>query len=706
MSGNKGARTYARPDCAVFRKTAEAFGGLSNMAPGFPVRVNGIRVLTIEALYQASRFPHLPDVQRLIIDQHSPMTAKMVSKPHRKDSREDWDNVRIKVMRWCLRLKLSQHWSKFSQLLLSTGDRAIVEDSRKDDFWGAVPSEGDTLVGLNVLGRLLMELREEIKAGAELRRVEPPAIPDFTLFGETLQLVDFRTDKNAVPDPGSSDGKLLRDEFTLRLFESESATTSAATTSSGASLDKRPAIIANLKPHAKYKRAGLPWLDSIPAHWEMVPNRALMGDQRKTVGRDAKDYILLSLTLRGVIARDMVNPKGKFPAQFDTYKIVRPDDFVFCLFDIDETPRGVGLSPLKGMITGAYDVLSPRDIDPRFLYHYYLFVDEGKLMKPLYTGLRKTIPRGVFASLKAPWPPPDEQDAIVKFLEHANRKIDRLVRVKRKMIGLLNEQKQALIHRIVTKGARTDVSLRQSGLPWLGAIPTHWELRKLKFEMSFCGGGTPSKANAAYWNGNIPWVSPKDMKFDIINDTQDHITQRAVAESSTNLVKAGSLLMVVRSGILQRMIPVALCAREVALNQDMKALTSRGNIIPDYFVLLVRACEKWLIVEWTKQGATVESIEHQFLANTKVPIPSLDEQREIIRYAEKESAPLTTAIIRSRREIELLIEYRTRLTADIVTGKLDVREAAAKLTAQPTAPGAEPVTDELVEEIEAEGVEA
>src|SRR5262245_52754392 len=131
-------RTYLRAECVVFRKTNEAFGGLSNMAPGFPVRINGVLVYTIEALYQACRYPHRPEIQQLIIGQHSPMTAKMVSKPYRKDSRQDWNRVRVKVMRWCLRVKLAQHLSKFSQILLATEARPIVEDSRKDDFWGAI----------------------------------------------------------------------------------------------------------------------------------------------------------------------------------------------------------------------------------------------------------------------------------------------------------------------------------------------------------------------------------------------------------------------------------------------------------------------------------------------------------------------------------------------------------------------------------------
>lgn len=183
-------RTYERGQSIVFLKTHEAFGGLSNMASGFPLRISGIRIFTSEALYQACRFPHLPKVQRLIIGQTSPMTAKMKSKPYRHDSRPDWEQVRVNIMRWCLRIKLAQNWDKFCELLLATGDRPIVEESHKDSFWGAKPVDEYTLVGMNVLGRLLMELREAIKAGEqELLRVEPLAIPNFVIDGRPIEPV-------------------------------------------------------------------------------------------------------------------------------------------------------------------------------------------------------------------------------------------------------------------------------------------------------------------------------------------------------------------------------------------------------------------------------------------------------------------------------------------------------------------------------------
>jgi type I restriction enzyme, S subunit len=180
--------TYDRDSSVVFLKTDEPFGGLSNMAGGFPLRVNGARILTSEALYQACRFPHRPDVQQLIIEQKSPMAAKMKSKPHRKDTRSDWESVRVSIMKWCLQVKLAQHSSSFAALLESTGDRPIVEESRNDDFWGAKRVDDLTLSGSNVLGHLLMELRAALrqKGAATMRVVHPLAIPDFLLYGQPI----------------------------------------------------------------------------------------------------------------------------------------------------------------------------------------------------------------------------------------------------------------------------------------------------------------------------------------------------------------------------------------------------------------------------------------------------------------------------------------------------------------------------------------
>jgi type I restriction enzyme S subunit len=182
--------TYCRAECAVFCKTAELWGEFSNMAAGFLLLVNGRYVRTSEALYQACRFPHLPEVQREIIDQASPMSAKMKVKPHRDNSRPDFDELRIEIMWWALRVKLACNYRAFSKILRASGERPIVEESHKDTFWGAKPRRGEeeTLVGQNLLGRLLMALRERVllHEAKELCVVEPLQIENFLLFGQPI----------------------------------------------------------------------------------------------------------------------------------------------------------------------------------------------------------------------------------------------------------------------------------------------------------------------------------------------------------------------------------------------------------------------------------------------------------------------------------------------------------------------------------------
>lgn len=195
-------RQYDIRNVVSFKKTTEKWGELSNMCAGFPVVVNDIPIKSVEALYQACRFPDLPDVQRKILEQSSPMTAKMVGKPHIAETRKDWDQVRVLIMKWVLRVKLAQNWDAFSKVLLESADKEIVELSNKDPFWGAKPLEGSIFLGVNALGRLLMELREHIKAinKEKFMSVAPLKIENFKLYGENISFV-YESDKKKIEPP-------------------------------------------------------------------------------------------------------------------------------------------------------------------------------------------------------------------------------------------------------------------------------------------------------------------------------------------------------------------------------------------------------------------------------------------------------------------------------------------------------------------------
>lgn len=183
-------RRYNKKEVITFRSTREVYGGLSNMAAGYTIFVNGIKISSSEALYQACKFPYNPEVQHEIINQKSPMTAKMISRKNNRLVRKDWEEIRVKIMRWCLEVKLTQNWELFSNVILLTGNKNIVEFSAKDKIWGATDIGNGYLEGVNALGRLLMELREKfIKDENVYYCVEPLSINDFLLYENKIDWV-------------------------------------------------------------------------------------------------------------------------------------------------------------------------------------------------------------------------------------------------------------------------------------------------------------------------------------------------------------------------------------------------------------------------------------------------------------------------------------------------------------------------------------
>lgn len=207
---------------------------------------------------------------------------------------------------------------------------------------------------------------------------------------------------------------------------------------------------------------------------------------------------------------------------------------------------------------------------------------------------------------------------------------------------------------------------KNSGVEWLGEVPVHWDLTKLKHLASFSGGGTPSRDNPAFWNGKIPWVSPKDMKAELIEVAEEFITDEGLLGSSTSLVPPGRVLMVVRSGILKHTIPVATNKVAVALNQDMKALAFKNRATHRFFLRWVQGLNDELLLAWSKQGATVESIEQAYFAETVVPLPSDTEQVAIATFLDRETTKLDTLIATQEKLIELLQEKRQALISHAV----------------------------------------
>ena len=425
-----------------------------------------------------------------------------------------------------------------------------------------------------------------------------------------------------------------------------------------------------MTPYPTYKPTGLPWLPQIPEHWKLVRNKNVLSEQKDIVGENASQYNLLSLTLSGVILRDMENCKGKFPAEFDSYKIIHPGNIIFCLFDIDETPRGVGLSPHAGMITGAYDVFSINISEPRFLFYYYLNIDNQKALKPYYTGLRKVVNVSRFLGLQFPVPPPDEQAQIVRYLDSMTAKINKLIRAKKKQIALLQEQKQAIINQAVTKGLNPNAEMKDSGNPDIGLIPTHWELKIFSKISRIVRGASPRPAgDSRFFHGmDIPWITVAELTKDdnkYLFCTKEYLTFAGQQQSRT--VSVGTLLLSNSGATLG--VPKILKITGCINDGSVAFLSPKENIDYMYYSL------KWQTNRLRKlvAGYGQPNLNTTIVKNICIAIPPLQEQQEIVKYLDAQNQKINSMIDSCIKEISLQIEYKNSVISSVVTGQVDVR---------------------------------
>ena len=210
------------------------------------------------------------------------------------------------------------------------------------------------------------------------------------------------------------------------------------------------AVTKGLSPKVPMKDSGTAWQGKVPAHWEKFRNKNELIPKVNHIGDNPNKLPMLSLTKKGIIVRDLDSGKGKFSADESKFLIVEPGDFVFCHYDIQETPRTVGLSTHLGYITGSYNVYGYKGTNSRFFYYLHEYFDDGKLLCPLYRGLRNTIRQDRFLSMQIFLPPADEQAAIVSYLDKKCAEIDELVARQEQIIEKLKELKTSTIAHVVT----------------------------------------------------------------------------------------------------------------------------------------------------------------------------------------------------------------------------------------------------------------
>lgn len=422
-----------------------------------------------------------------------------------------------------------------------------------------------------------------------------------------------------------------------------------------------------MEKYKEYKDSGVQWIGEIPSHWEERKAKYVFVPRKTVVGNRSNEYELLSLTLQGVIKRDMENPTGKFPSSFDSYQEVHTGDFVFCLFDNEETPRTVGLSNHEGMITGAYDVFECKvpDALSKYILYYYLTIDDSKLMKPIYRGLRKTIPYDSFMSYRIPLPPLPEQEKIVSYIESKTSKIDEYIAEKEKEVKLLNELKESEIANVVTKGLNPDVRMKDSGVSWIGMIPENWDIKRLS-QISF----EHFISNKEVHHQNLLSLSYGRIIRKDINTTDGLLP---ASFDTYQIVEDGNIVM--RLTDLQndhKSLRVGLAKEEGIITSAYVCLGVNNSVVPDYLYYVLHSYDIKKLF-YSMGGGLRQNLNWQGLKKLDIPLPPLDEQRAIVDYINEKCSKITSLISELESEIEYLKEYKQRLIADCVTGQVNVQ---------------------------------
>jgi type I restriction enzyme S subunit len=278
------------------------------------------------------------------------------------------------------------------------------------------------------------------------------------------------------------------------------------------------------------------------------------------------------------------------------------------------------------------------------------------------------------ASLKVSAPDYTLQTKIANFLDYETAKADTLIEKQKQLIQLLKEKRQAVISHAVTKGFDPKVKMRESRIEWLGDVPAHWALSQPRFVCSFVGGGTPMKENPEFWDGDIPWVSPKDMKKDYISTAQDKITPAALSQSAVKLIGAGAVLIVVRGMILDHSVPVALSEAKLTINQDMKALIPNAKMDGEYLLYCLKGMRDNILNLVDSSAHGTKCLRTEQFDRMVLPLPPLSEQLSITSQLKDTLSRFDKLILNTELMIELAVERRTALVSAAVTGKIDIND--------------------------------
>lgn len=420
---------------------------------------------------------------------------------------------------------------------------------------------------------------------------------------------------------------------------------------------------------AEMKDSGIEWCGMIPKDWNVMPNKYVMY-KKKALCAKYNGEDILSLTMEGVIVRDL-DAGGKMPATFDGYQIIHPNNLLMCLFDYDVTPRCIGLIKNEGLTSPAYSQFVLKNgNEAKYYYYYYLMLDNTKELLHLAKNLRHSFTEDQLGAIKAPVPPVAVQKKISEYLDKKCAEIDAIHADIEKQIETLEEYKKSIITEAVTKGLNPDAEMKDSGVEWIGNIPVHWKVKKIKYSATLTRGvfGHRPRNDPKYYDGDYPFIQTGDVASSNKYIKIFSQTLSELGKSVSKEFKKGTIALTLAANVGD----AAILDFDSYFPDSVMAIIPNKNInnVYLYYILSVMKTEflKVAIIN-TQMNLNVERV-----GNVYIPITfNESEQREIVNYLDLKCTEIDGAITDKKQQLETLEQYKKSLIYEYVTGKKEVR---------------------------------
>lgn len=425
------------------------------------------------------------------------------------------------------------------------------------------------------------------------------------------------------------------------------------------------------------KDSGVEWIGEIPEDWEVVPHKYIM-HKEKEICTKYNDEDIISLTMNGVIVRDLINPIGKMPASFDGYQKVYAGNLLMCLFDIDVTPRCIGYIRNNGLTSPAYSQFVVDNCNYAQYYDYLLrMIDDGKYFLHLSKNLRSSLTEENFGAIKTVKPPIDEQQNIAEFLDEESREIDSVITKTKETIEDYKKYKQVIITDAVTKGLNPDVEMKESKSSYLGMIPAHWIEKRLRF-LGMCQNGISKSSE--YFGEGYPFVSYGDVyKNYTLPERGSGLIKSSEEDRKIYSVQYGDVFFTRTSETIEEVGFASTCLKSIA-NATFAGFVIRfrpnnqEELLPEFSKYYFRSDvhRKFFVKEMNL--VTRASLSQELLKKLPVLLPPLEEQRKIAEYLNEKCSEIDKLVAKKEELLVDLEDYKKSLIYEYVTGKKEVEK--------------------------------